>query len=48
MSFGEYNGGDEATWVKAIIFFILLGVAFGLIWLFGPENIGVGEQNESI
>jgi|TARA_R100001591_G_scaffold96493_1_gene102370 hypothetical protein len=38
MSFGEYNGGDEATLVKAIIFLVLLGVGFGLIWLFGLET----------
>ena len=38
MSLGEYNGGDEATWVKAIIFLVLLGIGFGLIWLFGPET----------
>ena len=38
MSFGEYNGGDEATLVKAIIFLVLLGVGFGLLWLFGPES----------
>tara|TARA_R100001510_G_C7643440_1_gene200950 strand:+ start:670 stop:813 length:144 start_codon:yes stop_codon:yes gene_type:complete len=38
MSLGEYNGGDEATWVKAIIFLVLLGIGFGLIWLLGPET----------
>ena len=45
MSFGEYNGGDEATLVKAIIFLVLLGIGFGLIWLLGPETTEVIPEN---
>tara|TARA_B100000963_G_C22560060_1_gene640895 strand:+ start:593 stop:739 length:147 start_codon:yes stop_codon:yes gene_type:complete len=48
MSLGEFNGGDEATWGKVIIFFIIIGLSFLLIWLFGPETdvpINPTEEN---
>ena len=37
MSLGEFNGGDEATWGKVIIFFTIIGLSLLFIWLFGPE-----------
>ena len=44
MSFGEYNGGDEATWGKFIIFLVLIITLLILFWLFGPESREITEM----
>ena len=38
MSFGEFNGGDEATIGKLILFLVLLITVGLILWFFGPES----------
>ena len=44
MSFGEFNGGDEATIGKLIIFLTLITTFFILFWLLGPESSEIVEM----